>query len=121
MGRIKHRIIKDTAKRIIVFYWDIVKEVWDKAEEIAMIDPKLAADFRFEMYKRLVEIVTTTKSKKLRNRIAGAIIGFMNQILILGRISLEELAAKYRYQQASQAEEATEGVEGEVTEAETIA
>jgi len=105
MGRVKTRVIKDVARKIIVEYWDIVKEIWDKSEEIAMFDPKLAAQFRFEMYKHLVQLTTTVQSKSVRNKIAGGIIGIMKQILYLGRISLEELAAKYKLKKEEMPEE----------------
>ena len=95
MSRIRQKVIKDTAKRIIVNYWDVVKDIWDRSEAMSA-DPKLAADFRFQMYKRLVELTTDTTSKSVRNRIAGYIITLMKQILYLGRITVEELAVKYK-------------------------
>ena len=95
MARIRPKIIKDAAKTIIVNYWDVVKSIWDKSEMIENINPSKAATFRFEMYKKLVEKVTDTDSKKIRNRIAGYIIAYMKQILYLGRVSIEELATRY--------------------------
>ncbi|MGQ4890981.1 MAG: hypothetical protein ACP6IP_00655 [Candidatus Njordarchaeia archaeon] len=95
MARIRQRMIKDAAKRIIVNYWDIVKEIWDRSTMIEDLNPELAAQYRVEMYKNLVERVTNIKSKKIRNRVAGYLISFMKQILHLGRVSLEELATRY--------------------------
>lgn len=95
MARIRQRMIKDAAKRIIVNYWDIVKEIWDRSERIEDLNPELAAQYRVEMYKNLVERVTNIQSKKIRNRVAGYLISFMKQILHLGRVSLEELATRY--------------------------
>lgn len=108
MARIRQRMIKDTAKRIIVNYWDIVKEIWNRAESIEDINPKLAADYRVEMYKNLVERVTNIRSKKIRNRVAGYMISFMKQILFLGRVSLEELATRYTIKKEVQTQESRE-------------
>ncbi len=96
MARIRPRMIKDTAKRIIVNYWDIVKEIWDRAAAIEDLNPEAAADYRFEMYKKLVERTTDIESKRIRNRVAGYIITFMKQIMFLGRVSIEELATRYK-------------------------
>ncbi len=96
MSRVRPKVIKDAAKRIIVNYWDVVKEIWDRAEEMAYADPALATDYRFRMYKKLVEMTTNVNSKSVRNRIAGYIITLMKQILYLGRFTIEELATKYK-------------------------
>lgn len=109
MARIRPRMIKDTAKRIIVNYWDIVKEIWDKASMIEEVNPEAAADYRFEMYKRLVARTTDIDSKRIRNRVAGYIITFMKQIMFLGRVSIEELATRYTIKdQATEEEKKTE-------------
>lgn len=100
LARIRPKLIKDAAKTIIVNYWDVVKSIWDKSEMIENINPAKAATFRFEMYKKLVEKVTDTDSKKIRNRIAGYIIAYMKQILYLGRVSIEELATRYTLKSA---------------------
>ncbi len=99
MSRVRSKVIKDTAKRIIVNYWDVVKDIWEKSEELSA-DPKLAANYRFQMYKKLVELTTDITSKSVRNRVAGYIITLMKQILYLGRFTLEELATKYRLKEA---------------------
>jgi len=96
LSRVRQKTIKTIAKKIVVNYWDVIKEIWDKAEEMSLADPKLAADFRFEMYKRLVELTTDGATKKLRNRIAGYIVTLMKQILYLGKFTIEELATKYK-------------------------
>ncbi len=105
LARIRPKLIKDAAKTIIVNYWDVVKSIWDKSEMIENINPAKAATFRFEMYKKLVEKVTDTDSKKIRNRIAGYIIAYMKQILYLGRVSIEELATRYTLKSAMREEE----------------
>ena len=96
MSRVRQKVIKTTAKKVIVNYWDVIKDIWDKSEEMATADPKLASEFRFQMYKKLVELTTDIQSKKLRNRIAGYIITLMKQILYLGKFTIEELATKYK-------------------------
>jgi len=125
MARIRPKIIKDAAKTIIVNYWDVVKSIWDKSEMIENINPSKAATFRFEMYKKLVEKVTDTDSKKIRNRIAGYIIAYMKQILYLGRVSIEELATRYtlksrikELEEEASVEEEIEEVRGEIEEEE---
>ena len=97
LGRIKPRFIKNVAKYIVANYFDLLKDIWDKAEEIRQLtgDPKLAGEFRFNSYKKVVNKLTNIRSKKVRNKVAGAIIRLMHQILILERITLEELRAKY--------------------------
>ena len=99
MSRVRTKIIKTTAKKILVNYWDIIKEIWDRSEEMAMADPKLAAEFRFQMYKKLVELTTDVQSSQLRNRIAGYIITLIKQVLYLGKFTIEELATKYKFKE----------------------
>ncbi len=96
MSRVRQKTIKTIAKKIVVNYWDIIREIWDRSEEMALADPKLASQFRFEMYKRLVELTTDVPTKKMRNRIAGYIITLMKQILYLGKFTIEELSTKYK-------------------------
>jgi len=96
LSRVRQKAIKTVAKKIIVNYWDIIREIWDRSEEMAAADPELATRFRFEMYKRLVELTTDVSTKKMRNRIAGYIITLMKQILYLGKFTIEELATKYK-------------------------
>lgn len=98
MGRIKPRFVKNVARYLVANYFDIMKKVWDKSMEIQKLtnDPKVAGDFRFNTYKRIVDKLTNIKSKNIRNKVTGAIVRLMRQILILERISLEELRAKYQ-------------------------
>lgn len=97
MGRIKPRFVKNVARYLVANYFDLLKNVWDKAEEIKQVtgNPQLAGEFRFNSYKEVVRRLTNIRSKKMRNRIAGAIIRLLHQILVLERITLEELRAKY--------------------------
>ena len=118
MARIRQKFIKDTAKRIIVNYWDIVKEIWDKSNMLEDVNPEAAAKYRMEMYKKLVEKVTNVTSKKIRNRIAGYLITFMKQILYLGRYSLEELATRYILKEEAKAVEQVTGTSEAIEESE---
>lgn len=113
MARIRQRVIKDAVKKIVVNYWDIVKEIWDKASMIEDVNPEAAAQFRVEMYKKLVDKVTTIKSKKIRNRVAGYLITFMKQLLYLGRYSLEELATRYTIKESTQPTKSSSEMEEE--------
>jgi len=97
MGRIKPRFVKNVARYLVANYFDLLKNVWDKSMDLQQMtgDPGLAGEFRFRMYKKIVANLTNIRSKKIRNKVAGAIIRLMRQILILERISLDELRAKY--------------------------
>jgi len=97
LSRVRQKTIKTIAKKIIVNYWDIIREIWDRSEEMSLADPQLASKFRFEMYKQLVELTTDVPTKKMRNRIAGYIITLMKQILYLGKFTIEELSTKYKF------------------------
>lgn len=96
LSRVRQKTIKTIAKKIVVNYWDIIREIWDRSEEMALADPQLASKFRFEMYKQLVALTTDVPTKKMRNRIAGYIITLMKQILYLGKFTIEELSTKYK-------------------------
>lgn len=98
MGRIKPRFVKNVARYLVANYFNILKNVWDKSMEIKRLsgDSELAGRFRFNAYKRIVATLTNIKSKKIRNKVAGAIVRLMRQIIILERVSLEELRAKYQ-------------------------
>ncbi|MHA1616016.1 MAG: hypothetical protein ACTSX9_01755 [Candidatus Njordarchaeales archaeon] len=115
MSRVRPKVIKDTAKRIVVNYWDVVRDIWEKSEELSA-DPKLAANYRFQMYKKLVELTTDIKSKSVRNRVAGYIITLVKQILYLGRFTIEELATKYKLKEAKFAQMESIGEELEEEE-----
>ncbi len=97
MGRIKPRFVKNIARYIVANYFNLLKSVWDKSIELQQLtgNNKLAGEFRFNAYKNIVDKLTNIKSKRIRNKVAGAIVRLMKQILILERISLEELRAKY--------------------------
>jgi len=97
LGRIKPKFIKNVARYLVANYFDLLKDIWDKAEEIKQLtgNAELAGEFRFNSYKRVVDRLTNIRSKKVRNKVAGAIIRLMHQILILERVTLEELRAKY--------------------------
>lgn len=97
LGRIKPRFVKNVARYLVANYFDLLKNIWDKAEELKQItgNPLLAGQFRFNSYKETVKRLTNIRSKKMRNRVAGAVIRLMYQILVLERITLEELRAKY--------------------------
>jgi len=98
MGRIKPRFVKNIARYLVANYFNLLKNVWDKSVEIKQLtgDSKLAGEFRFNAYKKIVDRLTNIKSKKIRNKVAGAIVRLMKQIIVLERISLEELRAKYQ-------------------------
>jgi len=97
LGRIKPRFVKNIARYLVANYFNLLKSVWDKSMELQQLtgDKKLAGEYRFNAYKRIVDNLTNIKSKRIRNKVAGAIVRLMKQILILERISLEELRAKY--------------------------
>lgn len=101
MGRIKPRFVKNVARYLVANYFDLLKDIWDKAEEIKQLggDPLKAGEFRFGAYKQIVKELTNISSKKIRNKVAGAIVRLMKQIIVLERISLEELRAKYQLRQ----------------------
>lgn len=115
MGRIKPRFVKNVARYLVANHFDIMKKVWDKSMEIQKLtnDPKAAGEFRFNAYKRIIDKLTNIKSKSIRNKVAGAIVRLMRQILILERISLEELRAKYQLKPREKSIEVEEEVSGE--------
>lgn len=117
MGRIKPKFVKNVARYLVANYFDLLKDVWDKSEELRQMtnNSQLAGEFRFKAYKKLVAELTNISSKKIRNKVAGAIVRLMHQILILERISLEELRAKYYLKPAEIETEQSPSV-GESTE-----
>lgn len=95
------------------------------------MDNKKAADYRFEMFKELVDSILETDSKTMRNRVAGYLITLAKQVIYLQRISISELRAKYGLREAgddfredefgetpTQATNEPEEVENEETEVE---
>jgi len=100
LSRVRQKLFKDVAKKIVVNYWDVVKSIWDKSEVIAAADPQAASDYRYQMYKKIVEMVTDVNSKTVRNRIAGYMVALMKQILYLGRYSIEELSTRYKLKES---------------------
>jgi len=100
LSRVRQKLFKDVAKKIVVNYWDVVKSIWDKSEVIPAADPQAASDYRYQMYKKIVEMVTDVNSKTVRNRIAGYMVALMKQILYLGRYSIEELSTRYKLKES---------------------
>ncbi|MEX0568611.1 MAG: hypothetical protein Q6363_005550 [Candidatus Njordarchaeota archaeon] len=115
MGRIKPRFVKNVARYLVANYFDLMKNVWDKSIEIQKLTGNLevAGEFRFNTFKKIVSKLTNIRSKNIRNKVAGAIVRIMRQILILERISLEELRAKYQLKSRERVFEEREEIIGE--------
>lgn len=111
IARVRQKEIKEAARKSLAQYWSIIKDIWEKSMRIENVDKKKAADYRFEMYKELVDSILQTSSKTRRNRVAGYLITLIKQVVYLQRINISELRAKYGMREASpEPEEAREEV-----------